>query len=177
MGRRLEAALIRKGVHPDDVTKTLGGRAIQTWYRWIHGEQEGGWKDIAEMALFLDMTPNELMLESEEVLDATFNEDDVVQLESLRAMLREMTRLAGKKPAERPVSIVHQHVAALLGAVKAGTGSRKSPTTDTYEIIADDFDVKALSTASTWIHTMGSYANLCGFNFNDLSDNMAKEIG
>ncbi len=130
---RLNDALRTSGKNAADVVAKLDEPVtIQTWYRWINGESQGGCRDVAQAALYLNITPNQLLLEelpgeeppSQEIAEP-FDARDQAGLEQLRVSLAELTQLAHEvKSNERPVKIVLEHVRHVLTMVRAQAGAK-----------------------------------------------------
>jgi len=124
---RLNEALRLSGKTANDVVATLDVPVtIQTWYRWCNGESQGGCRDVAQAALTLNMTPNQLLLEEVPAYESpsiesnqTFSARDKAGLEQLRVMLAELTQLSDEvKSNDRPVVIVCEHVEKVLRLVR-----------------------------------------------------------
>ena len=125
IGERLKQALKRKGATTQQAMAAVGGRTLPVWYYWSQGRQEGGCRDIAQLGLFLGLTPDRLLLDDEVSHDKGFTEEDLVGFENLRIILEEMTALADiSSSKDRPVAMAHNHIQNMLVLLKAANAGK-----------------------------------------------------
>lgn len=108
IGKNLEAAREIAGVSARDVVASMTPHAgISSWYAWVSGKREAGCQLLAQMAAFLNVRPDVLLMDSIDEFaqqDDAFTEQDRVNFEQIKLLLQRLSRVSRGK--RRPCEIV-----------------------------------------------------------------------
>jgi hypothetical protein len=125
IGRRLQSAKAKKealeqrAIPPEELTSAAGAE-VSAWYRWIKGEFATALLQVPQVALALDISPDELLLKvppgTPAIIPAEaeklphFTAADFENLAHIRDVVHELTALGGDSWAKRPAEILLEHI-------------------------------------------------------------------
>lgn len=135
IGQRLENARASQNKTPRDVMAQIdpeGKGAVATWYRWTNAQSQGGCHDIARVALYLGLLPNDLLLDQAAAMLDRFRlaDKDQAKLEELNRLVLDMMELfkqaAGAKVQKNPIDICLSHFRSTLQMMRAMADTSQS---------------------------------------------------